>query len=87
MASSSMKAFARISLSTRLLIELKSVERFAAVHTKQVLTYLRLMRLPRGLLMNFGAATFREGVKRVVNGHDPFASSRLCASPNRNGCE
>jgi len=30
-----------------------------------------------GLLINFGAATFREGVKRVVNGHSDFASSRL----------
>lgn len=58
----------------RLLIELKSVERTAPVHGKQVLTYLRLMDLPLGLLMNFGAATFREGVKRVINNR---ASSRL----------
>ena len=60
-----------------LLIELKSVERIAAVHSKQVLTYLRLMNLPLGLLMNFGAATFREGIKRIVNNHTDFASSRL----------
>ena len=60
-----------------LLIELKSVERIAAVHGKQVLTYLRLMNLPLGLLMNFGAATFREGIKRIVNNHTDFASSRL----------
>jgi GxxExxY protein len=52
-----------------LLIELKSVERMAPVHGKQLLTYLRLMDLPLGLLMNFGAATFREGIKRVVNQH------------------
>jgi GxxExxY protein len=51
----------------QLLIEVKSVERFAAVHGKQVLTYLRLMNLPLGLLMNFGAATFRDGLKRVAN--------------------
>jgi GxxExxY protein len=50
-----------------LLIELKSVEHAAPVHGKQVLTYLRLMNLPLGLLMNFGAATFKEGVKRVIN--------------------
>ena len=61
----------------RLLIELKSCERLAPVHGKQVLTYLRLMELPLGLLMNFGAATFREGIKRVANNHDPLASSRL----------
>jgi GxxExxY protein len=61
----------------RLLIEVKSVERTAPVHGKQILTYLRLMNLPLGLLMNFGAGTFREGVRRVVNQHDAFASSRL----------
>ncbi|MFM9853542.1 MAG: GxxExxY protein [Sphingomonadaceae bacterium] len=61
----------------KLLIELKSVETIAPVHKKQVLTYLRLMELPLGLLMNFGAATFREGMKRVVNNHTDFASSRL----------
>ena len=53
----------------KLLIELKSVERLAPVHGKQVLTYLRLMNLSLGLLMNFGAPTFREGLKRIVNGH------------------
>ncbi len=50
-----------------LLIELKSTESFALVHAKQVLTYSRLMRLPLGLLMNFGAATFKEGVRRIAN--------------------
>ena len=59
-----------------LIIEVKSVERLAPVHGKQLLTYLRLMEQPLGLLMNFGSATFREGLKRVVNNHD-FASSRL----------
>lgn len=61
----------------RLLIELKSIEVLSAVHKKQVLTYLGLMNLPLGLLMNFGAATFREGIKRIVNNHTDFASSRL----------
>lgn len=51
----------------RLLVEVKSVERLAAVHTKQVLTYLRLMDQPIGLLMNFGAELFRDGVHRVIN--------------------
>lgn len=60
-----------------LLIELKSVEQLAAVHAKQVLTYLRLMNLPLGLLINFGAPTFKEGVKRVVNHHHDIATSRL----------
>jgi GxxExxY protein len=51
----------------RLVIELKSVERLAPVHGKQVLTYLRLMNLPLGLLMNFGQGTFKDGLKRVAN--------------------
>ena len=51
----------------RLVIELKSVERLAPVHGKQLLTYLRLMKLPLGLLMNFGQGTFKEGLKRVAN--------------------
>jgi GxxExxY protein len=55
-------------------VELKSVERFAPVHAKQLLTYLRLMNLPVGLLINFGAATLREGLKRVVNNHTPAAT-------------
>lgn len=60
-----------------LLIELKSVENLATVHGKQVLTYLRLLDLPLGLLINFGSATFKDGVKRIVNKHTNFASSRL----------
>ena len=59
------------------IIEIKSVERLTPVHGKQLLTYLRLAKQPLGLLINFGAATFREGIKRVVNNHTNFASSRL----------
>ena len=61
----------------QLLIEIKSIERLGPVHGKQLLTYLRLTKQPVGLLMNFGAATFKEGLKRVVNRHTDFASSRL----------
>ncbi len=60
-----------------ILVELKSVEAFAPSHGKQVLTYLRLLGLPLGLLINFGAATFKEGVKRIVNNHRDFSGSRL----------
>jgi len=51
----------------RLVIELKSTERDSALYPKQLLTYLRLMDLPLGLLMNFGQETFKQGVQRVVN--------------------
>ena len=55
-------------VDAKLIIEVKSVERLAAVHGKQLLTYIRLARQPVGLLMNFGGETFREGLRRVVNG-------------------
>ena len=62
---------ADLLVENRLLIELKSTERLLAVHGRQVLTYLKLLDLPLGLLMNFGGATFKEGIKRVVNDHRP----------------
>jgi GxxExxY protein len=52
-----------------LVIELKSTERDSALYPKQLLTYLRIMNLPLGLLMNFGQETFKQGVQRVVNNH------------------
>lgn len=60
----------------RLVIELKSVERLAPVHGKQVLTYLRLMSLPLGLLMNFGQATFKDGLRRIANDYYGAISQR-----------
>ena len=68
---------ADLIVEDRLLIELKSVENLLPVHSKQVLTYLRLLKLPLGLLINFGAPTFKDGCKRIVNGPQSFAGSRL----------
>jgi GxxExxY protein len=61
----------------RVVVELKSVEKFAPVHPKQVLTYLRLLHLPVGLLINFGAPTLKEGLLRIVNNYQPSAIPRL----------
>lgn len=62
---------ADLVIERRLLIELKSTEAHAPVHAKQVLTYLRLMGLPLGLLMNFGAPTFKQGLRRLANNYYP----------------
>lgn len=64
-----------ILVEDRLVIEIKSVDRLAPVHAKQVLTYLRLLDQPVGLLINFGGETLKEGIKRLVNNHKPSASS------------
>ena len=49
-------------------VELKSVEQLHPVHAKQVLTYCRLLDFRLGLLINFGAALMKDGIKRIANG-------------------
>ncbi len=56
-------------IESKLLVEVKSIEKLAPIHAKQTLTYLRLMQLPLGLLINFGGITLKEGIKRVVNNY------------------
>lgn len=51
----------------RVIVELKSVEKLAPVHSKQLLTYLRLMNLPVGLLINFGSTKLKVDLHRIVN--------------------
>ena len=51
----------------RLLIELKAVESILPVHRVQVATYLRLLGLPLGLLVNFNVPLLKDGVHRVLN--------------------
>jgi iron complex transport system substrate-binding protein len=60
-----------------IVVELKSVEKLLPVHSKQVLTYLRLMKLPVGLLINFGGATLKEGLHRIVNNYTPSPTSSV----------
>ena len=47
-------------------VEIKSVERLAGVHSAQVLAYMRILRVPVGLLLNFYGEMLRTGVKRLV---------------------
>ena len=54
-----------------LIVEVKSIDVIKPVHKKQVLTYLRLMKLPVALLINFGCETLKEGLTRVVNDFHP----------------
>ena len=49
------------------IVELKSVETLARVHAKQLLTYIRLANKKLGLLVNFGEALIKNGIRRVVN--------------------
>lgn len=58
-------------------VEIKSVEQLQPVHSKQLLTYLRLLNAPVGLLVNFGAPALKEGLRRVVNQVPTSSSSPL----------
>ena len=53
----------------QVIVELKSTEKLIPVHQKQVLTYLRLLDLPVGLLINFGAVSLKSGMHRILNHH------------------
>ena len=52
----------------KIIVEIKSVAALTAVHGKQLLTQLRLSGLKLGLLINFGEAHLKNGIKRVING-------------------
>jgi GxxExxY protein len=55
-------------VNEKVVVELKAVEELAPVHKRQLLTYVRLRNVKLGLLINFGAATLKEGFVRVANG-------------------
>ena len=59
---------ADLLVEDKVIVELKSVERLAPVHPKQVLTYLRLSGKRVGLLLNFGEARLKDGIERIING-------------------
>lgn len=58
---------ADIIVEGKVILELKSVERIAPVHMKQLQTYLQLTGLRLGYLLNFGEAMMKTGIKRAVN--------------------
>lgn len=48
-----------------LIVELKAVEALLPIHSAQVITYLKLSKLPSGLLLNFNVTVLRQGIKRL----------------------
>ncbi len=62
---------ADVVLEQRFLIELKAVEQLAPIHQAQVITYLKLLRFPLGLLINFNTILIKDGIHRVLNLHLP----------------
>ena len=58
---------ADLIVENKVIIELKSVETLAPVHSKQLLTYLKLTGLKLGLLINFNENLIRDAITRIVN--------------------
>lgn len=56
-----------IIVENKVIIETKSVEALAPVHSKILLTYLRFADLRLGLLINFNVNLIKDGIRRVVN--------------------
>jgi iron complex transport system substrate-binding protein len=52
-----------------LILEIKAVDQISKAHERQLITYLRLMKQPVGLLLNFSGATMKEGIRRIVNNY------------------
>ena len=51
----------------KLVVELKSVDKFAPIHEAQILTYMKLSGMPIGLLLNFNVLRLKDGgIKRFV---------------------
>ena len=63
----------------QLIIEVKSAEKITPLHAKQLLTYLRLKQQPVGLIINFGCASLKDGIRRIVNDHKDSARSASSA--------
>ena len=57
---------AHFIVASRIVIELKSVDRLSPVHEAQLLTYLKLSGLPVGLLVNFNVPILKQGLRRLT---------------------
>ena len=66
----------------RLIVELKTVDGLAPIHTAQVMSYLKTMNLPLGLLINFNVPVLRYGVRRVILSCPLVSPGALAVKPN-----
>jgi GxxExxY protein len=55
-----------ILVENHIIVELKSIEALAPIHTAQILTYMRFANIKIGLLINFNVTVLKNGIKRFV---------------------
>ena len=56
-----------IIVENTVIIELKAVDRIIAIHEAQLLSYLRMLDLRVGLILNFHSSVLKQGIRRIVN--------------------
>ena len=56
-------------------VEVKSVASILPVHQAQLLTYMKLAQIERGLMLNFNVALLKDGVKRLIMTKAPSGAS------------
>ena len=57
-----------VVVNREVILELKTVDKLLPIHEAQLLTYLKLAGIRRGLLLNFNVPYLKDGIKRMVNG-------------------
>ena len=55
----------------RIVVEVKAVDRLAPIHEAQVITYLKLLKVPRGLLLNFNVPRLTMGLRSILLREQP----------------
>ena len=54
-------------IDQELLVEIKTVDQIIPIHQAQLITYLKLLRKPLGLLINFNEVLIKDGIHRILN--------------------
>ena len=62
-------------IQAEVVVEVKSVSGFLPVHQAQLLTYMKLAGIERGLLINFNVALLKNGIKRLIMTKAPDGAS------------
>ena len=55
-----------LMVNNAIIVEIKSIDALAPIHTAQVLTYLKLSNKKLGLLINFNEIDLKKGIKRLI---------------------
>ena len=64
-------------VESQVVVEIKAVEAISKTHVAQLLTYLRLLNLRKGLILNFNVPALKEGIKRVSNDRRAVSDSNV----------